>query len=85
LAIKAYLRHHMEYAELTADPCVIPDFEEGDERSYDAHLDMSILKDAVRFAPELAPLAASVLDAGRKNDREPEILGFGEPDEHPRS
>ena len=54
------------------------------ERYPDARLRRSILKDMVRFVPELAPLAADSIDgvpptAGA--DPVPEVIGFGEPDE----
>jgi hypothetical protein len=46
------------------------------------------LKDAIRFVPELAPLAAAALAAqpdeeAEENDAEPEVTGFGEPNERP--
>ena len=52
----------------------------------DGHLVFSMIKDAARFVPELAPLAATALalhraEKGRRP--EPDVIGFGEPDERP--
>jgi hypothetical protein len=46
-----------------------------------------LLKDAVRFVPELAPLAANALrepdadDAEAEENANPDVIGFGEPEE----
>jgi hypothetical protein len=58
LAIKAYLRYHYEHgSNEVAEPCPLLD-----EGYLNPETDRSIIKDAVRFLPESAPLAAAVLE-----------------------
>jgi hypothetical protein len=59
LAIKVFLRHHQEHAgERTDDPCSLS--APWDEE--DAVLEKAIIRDVVRFVPELTPLAASFIN-----------------------
>jgi hypothetical protein len=78
IAIKAYLQIH--------------DWDDGGREdsaalSRDSQHWQGLLKDAVRFVPELAPLAANVLkepdadDAEAASAVEPDDIGFGSPEE----
>jgi hypothetical protein len=63
LAIKAYLRHHRDHGpSYGCRPETIGEF---DTDSTD-ELDRSIIEDAVRFVPELGPLAAAFLGSAEK-------------------
>jgi hypothetical protein len=55
LATKSYLLHHIEGGVYDGGPAL------GDG-AINWEIDASILKDVVRFVPELAPLVAAALD-----------------------
>jgi hypothetical protein len=63
LAIKAYLRHHADQ-----HPCGRRPESLGELRvdCSEAALEQSIIRDAVRFVPELGPLAAAALESAEK-------------------
>jgi hypothetical protein len=87
LAIKNYLAAHMggimcgggdDAAAIPSDVWKDADF----EKHEDARLERAILKDAVRFVPELAPLAAAALDPPATDVAAgPDVIVFGEPEE----
>jgi hypothetical protein len=88
LAIKSYLSLHIESGRVADDAAALGDA----AINYEVHA--SILKDAVRFVPELAPLAAHTLAThAALRDRQvekletqagaglPMAICFGEPEE----
>jgi hypothetical protein len=78
IAIKAYLQIHDQEESWREDLAALA-------RDSQRWQKLGLLKDVVRFVPELAPLAANALKAPDADDAEaaavPEILGFGEPEE----
>jgi hypothetical protein len=84
LAIKSYLTVQAEDIMRRDDVAAL-----SSEAANHADLTRSILEDAVRFVPELAPFAAAALALGEPDakaeddDAEPEDIGFGEPEERP--
>jgi hypothetical protein len=82
LAIKAYLAIHAEDEMLREDYAALSTGEEWDH----ADFKRSILRDVVRFVPELASFAAAALAdepaaEAEGDDAEPDVIGFGEPDD----
>jgi hypothetical protein len=74
LAIKSYLALHAEGGNDPKDAAALGDA----AINYYA----SILKDAISFVPELAPLARHAIEVAEQNaEAEPTIIGFGEPEE----
>jgi len=66
MAIKAYLRHHFAHNPLYGNPPeTLGEFKFYDD-SPEANLERSIIEDAVRFVPELGPLAAAVVGSTAK-------------------
>ncbi|HJU18583.1 MAG TPA: hypothetical protein VJ770_19190 [Stellaceae bacterium] len=59
LALKAYLLIHLHASAWTEDMAALPEPSKGD--CLDNYLAQSIIRDTVRFAPELEPLAADFL------------------------
>jgi hypothetical protein len=73
LAIKSYLALHVEGGNDPKDAAALGDA----AINYYA----SILKDAISFVPELAPLARHAIEVAEQNaEAEPTIIGFGEPE-----
>jgi hypothetical protein len=56
LAIKSYLTHHIEGGADDGGPAL-------GKGAINWEIDGSILKDVIRFVPELAPLAAGAFDS----------------------
>jgi hypothetical protein len=65
LAIKIYIGVHVVDTSTRDDDAALSADALDVDQSCDARVSASILRDAVRFAPELAPLTAAVIETGR--------------------
>jgi hypothetical protein len=59
--IKVYLRHRTVHGGTFEDPCAARSLGADADQYIDRHIEQSIIEDAVRFVPELAPLAANAI------------------------
>jgi hypothetical protein len=78
ISIKVFLHLHLNDDWHRDDAAALSG--QGSSLYVDGGLEKAILRDAVRFVPELAPLAANMLKEADADDAEPAVIGFGEPE-----